>query len=208
MNTEIVRIPSERRSEAAAVLAAAFAADEQFSKFFPRIDASHRDRLACLFSWACELHSAFSMPFFGAVQGDQLVGVAAVQEASSYRSPSFPVRLWRRLRDAVVSWRVGLRASRRMKEYSKVVASLRPAPPFHYVSYIGVLSEVQGEGVRDRLLAAAYRLACEDSSSHGLVLDTFNPQFARSLEAQGWAVSGPAPCGQILGYSLFRRRAV
>ena len=23
-----------------------------------------------------------------------------------------------------------------------------------------------------------------------------------------WAVSGPAPCGQILGYSLFRRRAV
>jgi len=208
MNIEIVRIPAQRRSEAAAVLAAAFSADEQFSKFFPRIDGSHGDRLACLFSWACELHNAFSMPLFAAVQGDQLVGVATVQELSSYRKPGLPVRLWRRLRDALVSWRVGLRASRRMKEYSKAVARLRPVPPFHYVSYIGILSEVQGKGLRDRLLDAAYGLVCQDTSSHGLVLDTFSPQVARSLEAQGWAVSGPVPCGQISGYSLFRRRAV
>jgi hypothetical protein len=206
MNTEIVCIPRERQAEAAAVLVEAFAADTQFSKFFPRIDGSYRESVAALFSWACELHSKFAMPFIAAIEDGQVIGVATVLEPYRYKRPLAPVLAWRVLRGGVMRWRVGLTASRRMQRYSRAAATLRPTPPYHYVSNIGVLGRAQGEGLRDRILDAAYELACGHPSSNGLVLDTFNPQFARALESRGWSVSGPKACGPMAAFSLFRCR--
>jgi hypothetical protein len=207
LKLEIVPIPAQRKAEAAAVLCDAFVEDDLFSNFFPTVDHHYQKRVATLFSWACDLHASFGMPFIAALQDDQVVGVAAVQEPSRYGATTLAVRLSRRIREAYVTLKVGLRASHLMKEYSAAVAPLRPPPPFHYVSYIGVLPAARATGMRARLLDAAFQLSCADPASRGLVLDTFSPAFARSLQASGWSLSGPVSCERISGFSLFRERA-
>ena len=82
-----------------------------------------------------------------------------------------------------------------MNRYSRATDMLHPEQACFYVSYLGVLPSEQASGIGTALLGAAYERA--QKHSLGLVLDTVNPNLAKSLERGGWHVRGPIACGPV-----------
>lgn len=201
MDVEIVRLPKRRRAEAAVVLASAFARERSFRRFFPDDVDAFAERVAAHFRFGCDVRAAYRYTFLAAVREDRVVGVVVFVSMET-RALMLPVRIWywlRSLRDAL---RIGRRTMRRMERFSRAMLERHPEPAYFYVGYLGVQPSDQASGVGAALLAAAYEAAREYEA--GLVLDTFNPVLAQSLERRGWKVEGPIACGPVEGYSCHR----
>lgn len=152
---------------------------------------------------SCKTHRAYAFPFFAATRDNRFVGAMLLQDPFDCVMPPWIIRFWLKQGWKSVFRRLGMDGRRFQIECATELESHDPPPYCHCVSHIAVLPDVQDEGVGRQLLDAAYQHACSNPASRGLLLATYSPRFADSLEKRGWLVHRTGTHGTVRGASCF-----
>lgn len=201
----IVKMTRDRRDEAVAVLAWAFADYPLMHYFFAeqRPDqATYAAVLRAMFTVACERRLVNGWPLAGYAVAGELVGVAALNDPALPAPPDDPPTLqaaWARLHELA-----GPRAMERIEHFGQITRAAYPEQPHLYLGAIGVVPAARGQGYARLLLDEVHRRAARHPTATGVALDTETAPNVRLYEHMGYRQTRHAQLGPVDIWVLFR----
>ena len=106
----------------------------------------------------------------------------------------------------VLMFKLPKRIVRHLNSYMKYTTLARPDLPHHYLTFIGVDPEHQGQGIGKIMLEHLHSLVESDPHSCGIGLDTENPANVLLYEHLGYKLTGEHTLGNITIYCMFRNK--
>lgn len=129
-------------------------------------------------------------------------GVAGVVMGSDTSRPAWPPALaeeWRRFEGEVPGFVARLAA------YEQICDAHRPGEDHYYLGVIGVPPSVQRSGAGKAMLDAFCARSRADPRSHGVYLDTANPDSLRFYYANGFDLRGEGSLAGTPVWCVYRR---
>jgi GNAT superfamily N-acetyltransferase len=194
-----IAIPSERFSEAADVLALAFARDPLIGYFLPADMPDRHAKLCAFFHLFCDVRQDLDWPLLGCGADGRLLAVACPSDPVD---PPWPEALERKYRQLGVE--LGSDVITRLETYAGISDPLRPREPDYYLGIIGVHPEAQRRGYGRVLLDVVQALSESHPTSTGVALDTELATNVAIYERCGYHVHATAAIGDVQIWCMFR----
>ncbi len=138
----------------------------------------------------------------------EIVGVASLEVDSGRFFTRFANMMnWSFLKE-VMKLRKSINSDgfRFIDSYMRFTTSVRPRGRHHYLVFIGVLPECQGQGIGGEMLRYLHGIVDADERSLGIGLDTENEANVGYYERFGYERVGTKRIGEVEVYVMFRNR--
>ena len=196
------------RSGFVTLMSAAFARDPWIEAALgPATDPSASGRRAAFASFMFDHNRLQGGRPLGVFDGERLVGCALLEP---------PLSRWRAglgllaslLRFVPVALRLGARRTARLNAYLLRTRAVAPRAPHHYLAMIGVAPDQQRRGRGQQLLREVIAQAARVPASHGVALDTENPDNVPLYQRLGFAVTATVELDGAHATAMFRPHAL
>ncbi len=191
---------------AVAVLGAAFAPDPLMAYLFADHPNGQGAATKTFFAILLRARLALGMPAFvlrrdGQIPGEiagEILGAAMGYDATRPQWPAAIAAEWQAFETSTPD------LAGRMAAYDAICESCQPAQPHHYLGVIGVHPSLQGQGAGKALLEAFCDHARADPTSHGVYLDTTNPDSLAFYDHTGFQRRGEGHLGDTPVWCVWR----
>ncbi len=196
---QIVELTSDRRREAADLLARALAPYPTMRWLCEAERPGFEERLRAVYRVALAMQEREGQPSLGLLEGGRLVAAAVAHD------PGRKLTAGSALAGFVGSVFSPARSTMaRGHGYETAIARARPREPHHFLSVIGVEPALQRRGSGRALMGALHDRAARDPRSAGVCLDTCDPDNRRYYEGFGYRLHGRCTTGPLEQWILFR----
>ncbi|GAB6387728.1 GNAT family N-acetyltransferase [Stutzerimonas marianensis] len=184
--------------EARSLLYHAYRHEPTFAYLFESDRPGYEHRVRATVRELVNQHLTQEQPALGLLLDDRLIAVALIAPPQ------------RRL-DVTESWvwrmrmllTAGFRCTRRYLDYHATVLGCLPPGTYHLLPLMAVHPQFQGQHYGEQLLEALHNWCAQDSTSHGLMIDTGNPRYLRFYERQGYQNVGQVAIGPVVEHVFF-----
>lgn len=197
--SNIIRISRERHTEAADVLAEAFATYPLMRYCFGHLGAAYRQAVRALFHFSCARRLAIGEPLLGSMSETRLVGVAGVNLPGSEQPSEALDQAYERFKALV-----GPEATMRFGQYAQITEAHRPTQPHLTLGVLGVLPQAHGGGHGRALLNAVQALCEAHPTATGVYLDTETSANVALYQHFGYEVIAHEQVGDVDIWCMFR----
>jgi ribosomal protein S18 acetylase RimI-like enzyme len=194
----VIEIAPERLEEAAETLTLAFQDYPLLRHFFQDRD-DYEECLRAMFRLSCQWRLALGWPFLGSLSGNRLAAVALITGIESCPEPESLLEA-----DIAFLEAIGEEAARRLEQYADMKAQYRSAEPHLYLTAIGTLPEMRGQGHAGALLDRLHLLSESHPTSTGVGLDTQIAANVALYERYGYQVTATDTLSGVPMWFLFR----
>lgn len=183
---------------AVAALAEAFAPDPLMAYLYGNDPRGVRACVATFFSVLLRARLALGMPAFVLEQDGAVQGAVMGYDVTRPAWPAAITAEWARFEASAPD------LPARFAAYDQICEAFQPAQPHHYLGVIGVRPALQGQGAGKALLEAFCDLSREDGGSHGVYLDTTNPDSLAFYDRNGFERRGEGLLGATPVWCVWR----
>jgi ribosomal protein S18 acetylase RimI-like enzyme len=194
----VIEIAPERLEEAAETLTIAFQDYPLLRHFFQDRD-DYEECLRAMFRLSCQWRLVLGWSLLGSLSGDRLAAVALVTGIESRPEPETLLEA-----DIAFLEAIGEEAARRLEQYAEMKARYRTAEPHLYLTAIGTLPQMRGQGHARALLDRLHRISESHPTSAGVGLDTQIAANVALYERCGYRVIGTDSLSGVPMWFLFR----
>src|SRR5688572_12620266 len=200
---DAIPLPPERRDDVIDVLADAFG-DYPLMQWVVGPDGDVAGRVRQLIAFFVSRRVMRGGPMLGVVDGDRVVGAAALTLPSEPAPPpgitALEVEVWRNL---------GEPARLRYQAYADTTSRFfRSVGPHHHLNMIGIRGSHKGQGLARPLLDAVQQMSDADPNSTGVSLTTERARNVKLYEHFGYSVIAHKTVSEdVQTWGLVRRRS-
>lgn len=203
----IRELSASDRAAFVAVMSAAFADDPWIEAALgPASEPSSAGRRSAFVSFMFDHTRLLGGRPLGLFDGDRLVACALLEP---------PAPRWRTtlgmvtsaVRFLPVALRLGARRTARLNRYVRQTSQAAPSAPHHYLTMIGVTPSERRRGWGKRLMYEVIARSERTATSHGLALDTENPDNVPMYLRWGFAVTAQIELDGAHATAMFRPHA-
>lgn len=202
MPSPTINLTPQHESEAAALMARAFAGDALMRYLFDAEAAGYATRLHGFFRYTATVHRTLGWPMLGVMARTRLAGAAYLATPDQ---TNWPAALDTAFAD--FSRTLSSESLERMQRYANVPSRGMPNVPHFYVKAIGVRPESQGRGYAHALLDAAHKLTQAHPTAQGIALDTEKAANVPFYERIGYTLVASVPFDGINVLYMFRKNS-
>lgn len=195
------------RSAFVTVMSAAFARDPWIEAALgPATDRGASARRAAFASFMFDHNRLLGGRPLGLFDGERLVACALLEPPASRWRGGLGL-LASLVRFLPVALRLGARRTARLNAYLRRTRAVAPKPPHHYLAMIGVAPDEQRRGRGQQLLHDVLARAARVPDSHGVALDTENPDNVPLYRRLGFVVTATVELDGARATAMFRPHA-
>ena len=174
---------------AVAMLGDAFARDPLMAWLFGDHPEGLRAGVLTFFSILLRARLVLNMPALVVHRDGEVLGAAMGYDASRPIWPAALIEEWRLFEAGAPP------LADRLAAYERICDAFQPPEAHAYLGVIGVHPSLQGQGAGKRLLETFCEAARRDERSHGVYLDTTNPDSLEFYYRNGFELRGEGEVG-------------
>lgn len=183
---------------AVAALAEAFAPDPLMAYLYGDDPRGVSACVATFFSILLRARLALGMPAFVLEQDGEVQGAAMGYDVTRPTWPAAITAEWERFEASAPD------LVARFAAYDGICEAHQPAQAHYYLGVIGMRPALQGQGAGKALLDAFCDLSRDDDRSHGVYLDTTNPDSLAFYDRNGFERRGEGLLGSTPVWCVWR----
>lgn len=183
------------------ILTRAFQHDPLIQNLFPH-ETELRSRV--FFHFLLKKSDLLNEKLLGIYIEDELQGVASIETPLAKNSVGKTLSFV--IESLKLAFKIPFRRFVFLNSYMKTTFSMRPKEPHHYLVFIGIDPNLQGQGLGRAFLEHIHQLVENDSNSIGIGLDTENPENVPLYEYFGYKLRGTESLDPITAFCLFKTK--